>query len=85
MAKLGAEKRVRLKQFREPLLIQRGISNRRRDGAMPEIPLNNPDIGSFIDQSVTATMPQHVWMDLKMLKASRLSRLIDQKPNCHSR
>ena len=52
---------------------------------MSKIPLNNPDIGSFIDQSVTATMPQHVWMDLKMLKASRLSRLIDQKPNCHSR
>src|SRR5262249_53896955 len=52
---------------------------------MPEIPLNNPDIGSFIDQSITATMPQHVWMNLKMLKAGRLSHLIDQKPDCHTR
>ena len=52
---------------------------------MSEIPLNDPDIGSFIDQSVTATVPQHVWVNLKMLKASCLSNLIDQKPDCHTR
>jgi hypothetical protein len=52
---------------------------------MPKIPLNDPDIGSFIDQSVTAAMPQHVWMNLKIFKAGCLSHLIDQKPNCHTR
>src|SRR5262245_19322714 len=67
-----------LKQFREPFSVQRGISNRRRDGAMPEIPLDDPNIGSFVNQSVTATMPQHVWMNLKMVKAGCLSHLIDQ-------
>jgi len=51
---------------------------------MPEISLDDPNIGAFINQGVAATVPKHVRVNLKMLKAGRLSDLIDQKPDCHT-
>jgi hypothetical protein len=35
-----------------------------------QITLDDPDIGSFIDQSITATVPENVRMNIKMLQTS---------------
>jgi hypothetical protein len=56
----SASKSEILEQFRKPLTVQIRVPNGRSDRPMPEIPLNDPNIGSFVDESITATVPQHV-------------------------
>ena len=41
---------------------------------MAEVALNDADIGSLVDQSVPARMPQHVRMDLQVTQAGDGSR-----------
>ena len=53
-----------LKQFGKPLRVQLRVTNRRRDRPMPQITLDDPDIGPFVDQSVPATVPEHMRMNL---------------------
>jgi hypothetical protein len=38
---------------------------------MPEISLDDPNIGAFINQGVAATVPKHVRVNPKMLKAGQ--------------
>ena len=52
---------------------------------MPEIPLNDPNIGSFVDQRVPATVPQHMRMNIQMLQAGRPSDLVDHQPHRDTR
>ena len=69
------------KQFREPFAVQFGVTNRGRDRPVPQVPLDDPDVGSFVDQSVTATVPQHVRVNLKMLEISLSCNLPNQEPH----
>jgi hypothetical protein len=64
---------VFLKQFREPLAVQFGVTNCGRDRSMSEVPLDDPDVGSLVDQSVSATVPQHVRVNREILETGCLS------------
>jgi len=46
-----------------------------------QVPLDDPDVGSFVDQSVTATVPEHVRVNLKMLQTGLPSDLVDHQPD----
>ena len=48
---------------------------------MSEVPLDDPDVRSFVDQSVTAAMPEHVRVNLEILETGRLSNLGDHQPD----
>ena len=75
----------RLKQLRKPLTIQLGVPDRARDRAMPEVALDDPDVSSFIHQGITATVPEHMWMDLQMIEAGDSSCLGQHEPDSNAR
>lgn len=58
-----ASTRRGLKQAAEPALVDLGVPYRRRDRAVSEVRLYQPEVSTLVDQLVPARVPQHVRMD----------------------
>ena len=52
---------------------------------MSQVTLDDSDVGSFVDQSVTATVPQHMRVNLQMLQAGLSGDLPNHQPHRGSR
>ena len=72
---------LNLKQLGKPLTIQFGVAHRARDRPVSQVALNNSDIGAFVNQGITATVPEHMRVNLQMLQASSSSCLSEHEPD----
>ena len=50
---------------------------------MPQVTLNSSDIDSFVNQSVSARVSEHVRVNIQMFQAGSLSNLTDHQPDCN--
>jgi hypothetical protein len=67
MAFRESDRQARLEQLREPLAIQIGVANGRTDRPVPKVSLDDPDVGSLVDQSVSAGVTEHMRVDIESL------------------
>jgi len=70
-----------LKQLSKPPTVQLGVPDRARDRAMPEVALDDPDVSSFIHQGITATVPEHMRVNLQMLQTGRTRCFREHEPD----
>ena len=48
---------------------------------MPKESLDYPDVGSFVNQGVTATVPKHMRVNLQMLQTGRTRCFGEHEPD----
>ena len=75
---------LELKELGKPLAVQLGVAGRGCDRSMTQIRLDDPNVLALVDQIITGRMPQHVRVDLEMLKACSLGEFSHHRPDQRS-